>query len=404
MELPPPVHQLALGVQQAGGRLYVVGGSVRDHLLGLEAKDLDLEVHGLGAGDLLGVLSDHGTARRVGRSFPVFKLALPGLPELDVALPRRDEGAPATLAEAARHRDLTINALLYDPLTAEVIDPWGGREDLAARRLRAVDPRTFAQDPVRALRVAVFAARLGAAPDPSLAALCNTLDLSQVPPERIGLELRKLWLRAPEPGRGLALLAPLGLAAEVLPGVSLDSERLAAVDRAAAMRDALEVPGPGPICALSWATLLRGVVRPALPLDRAGVRSLLRWQVRDHVLAVLGRGATLPDSDPALRALSDRLPVWLALRAAAAWEPAGRALVLLDRARWLGVDHSPLPVLLQGRDLLALGVEPGPAMGALLQDLRAAQHAGRVHTPGDARTWAQRRIGCGPAAAEDEPP
>jgi tRNA nucleotidyltransferase (CCA-adding enzyme) len=401
VEVPPPVLALAELIQAAGGRLYVVGGAVRDHALGQPAKDLDLEVHGLSEEALGRVLRRHHTARRVGQTFPVFKVPLPGLGELDVALPRSSGPSSDPLAEAARHRDLTLNAMLWDPLTASLLDPWGGAADLAARRLRAVDPDTFAADPLRALRVAVFAARLGATPEPALVALCRGLDLSDAGPERVGIELQKLWLQAPDPAVGLGWIDKLGLGPAVLPGVALTPLRLAACGQAASWRDTLPARGPGPLLALCWSVLLTDHPTPKHVLDRADVHSVQRWPVRDQVLTLLARDPALPTTDTELRTLAEHHPAWLALRRHAAWQPDGPALALLDRAALLGVATAPLPGLLQGRDLLALGVQPGPTVGLLLADLRTAQLAGTVETTDQAQTWVARRIGCEPDALPD---
>ncbi len=406
MKLPDPVLALATHIRAAGGRLYVVGGAVRDATLGLPSKDLDLEVHGLDEEDLRPMLSSHGTARRVGQSFPVFKLALAGFGEIDVALPRGEKAGEDPIREASRHRDLTINAMLHDPLENTTLDPWGGQRDLADRRLRAVDPETFARDPLRALRVAVLAARLGAEPDAALIELCRSLDLTGETNERIGLELRKLWLRAPCPSVGISWIHTLGLGSAVLPGVDLGAATQAAIDRVATWRNVLEDRGDGPLLALTWAVLLRNHPAPALVLDQADVHSVDRVPIREQTLGLLKRHPGLPKDDEGLRRLAEHPPLWLALRWHAAWSPSGPALDLLQRAQWLGVTRAPLPTLLQGRDLVALGVSPGPQVGQWLDSVREIQLKGQVSTHEEALTWVTRRIGCAVDAlrTEDEPP
>ncbi len=405
MKVPPPILTLAERIAGAGGRLYVVGGAVRDHLLGLPPKDLDFEVHGLNEEALERLLHRQGTARHVGRTFPVFKVALPGLNEVDVALPRAGSTGQDPLAEASRHRDLTLNAMLFDPLTREVFDPWNGTRDLAARRLRAVDSATFVTDPIRALRVAVLAARLKATPDPDLVQLCRGADLSSCAAERVGMEFQKLWLRAPNPEVGLDWLDAFGLLPDVLPGLTLSPEHRLAITRAAAWREDLAERGPGPRLALCWAVLLTGHPEPRQVLDRADVYSVQRWPVRERVLSLLTALPSLPTDDTALRTLAEHQPTWLALRRHAAWHPESDALARLARASLLGISTRPLPTLLEGRDLMALGVEPGPVVGRYLAAARAAQLAGLVETSDQARTWVERRIGCDLDAlpAGDEP-
>lgn len=214
-------RRLADAVARAGGRAVVVGGYVRDRLRGVDSKDLDIEVFGLSPDALERVLSRLGEVVRVGKAFGVFRVK--GL-DIDFSLPRRDSKVRTghkgfavaydpqmSFAEAARRRDLTINSIGLDPLTEEILDPHGGRQDLEAGRLRATDPRHFSEDPLRGLRVAVFTAQLGMTPDDELRELCRQLDLSELSPERIFEELEKLLLRSRKPSIGFDFLRETGL-------------------------------------------------------------------------------------------------------------------------------------------------------------------------------------------------
>src|SRR6185503_2468883 len=142
-------------IAEAGGRAMIVGGWVRDYLLGRESKDFDIEVYGLAPARLRAVLETIAQVNTVGEQFAVYKLAFKTQEgarlEVDVSIPRREsksgrghrgfviEGDPQmTFEEAARRRDFTINAVLYDPLTSEIVDPFGGVRDLRERVLRAV--------------------------------------------------------------------------------------------------------------------------------------------------------------------------------------------------------------------------------------------------------------------------
>ena len=188
------VRSIARAVAVRGGRAWLVGGCVRDVLLGGPRKDWDLEVYGVAPADLRALLEREHEVVDVGRSFGVLKLK--GLP-IDVALPRREtkvarghkgfdvEADPhLDLRSAAERRDLTVNAIYEDPLTHEIADPLGGRADLDARRLRHASPR-FVEDPLRVLRVMQLAARLRFAVAPETVALCRTLDLAELPRERL---------------------------------------------------------------------------------------------------------------------------------------------------------------------------------------------------------------------------
>lgn len=216
-----PARRVADAVARAGGRALVVGGYVRDRLLGLESKDLDIEVFGLSPEALERVLSELGEVVHVGKAFGVFRVK--GL-DIDFSLPRRDSKVRAghkgfsveydpemTFAEAARRRDLTMNSIGLDPVSEEILDPHGGREDLAAKILRATDPRHFPEDPLRGLRVAVFTARFEMAPDEELFELCRNLDFSELSSERIFDELEKLLLRSRKPSMGFDFLRATGL-------------------------------------------------------------------------------------------------------------------------------------------------------------------------------------------------
>src|SRR6185436_2999085 len=156
--IPEKVLNLSKAVGDAGGRALLVGGCVRDQLMAHEPKDWDLEVYGVDPVNLRAILDQFGPVNVVGEAFTVYKLGL----DLDVSLPRRErksgrghrafviEGDPSmTFEEASRRRDFTINAILEDPLTGEIIDPFGGQQDLASGLLKAVSADTFAEDSLR---------------------------------------------------------------------------------------------------------------------------------------------------------------------------------------------------------------------------------------------------------------
>jgi tRNA nucleotidyltransferase (CCA-adding enzyme) len=382
--LPRSVLRVLEAVAQAGGRACVVGGSVRDRLLGTPNKDVDVEAHGLPLEKLLAALRPLGRVDEVGRSFGVLKLRLDGL-EVDVSLPRRDSRAGTGhkgiradadpflgMVEAARRRDLTLNAIAWDPLRQEVFDPFGGLGDLSARLLRAVDVRTFGEDPLRALRVAQFAGRLGAEVDPELVALCAEAPLHELPAERIRGEVEKLLLRAPRPSVGWALAHEAGLWRQVLPGwdhpapTGLDA--LADAELPAAQRLALMLAG-----ASSGEGALEDVL-DRLRIFRVGgvrVRELARFLVR-HRAPALGEV-----TDPELRRWAEQGSLTLLARLVARPQ-------LRDRALALGVAEGPLPQLVSGEDARTLGIAPGPALGAALGAVRAAQWEGRVRTKEEA--------------------
>lgn len=207
------------------GRPRLVGGGVRDALLGLAAKDFDVEVAGVGFEVLQRTLAPFGATDVVGRSFGVIKVrsAATGA-EYDFSLPRRESKTGAghrgfavspdpTLsdADAAARRDFTINAIACDPFTGELIDPYDGRRDLAARVLRHTGP-AFVEDPLRVLRAFQLAARFDLTLAPETAELCRSIAGSyrELPVERIWGEWDKWATKAVRPSRGLTVLEASG--------------------------------------------------------------------------------------------------------------------------------------------------------------------------------------------------
>ncbi len=202
-------REVARLVADRGGSTYYVGGFVRDALLGRENKDVDIEVHGISPQSLAEILDSLGQRLTIGESFGI--MGLKGY-SLDIAMPRKEEARgqghkdfdifvdPFIGTEAAsRRRDFTFNALMQDVLTGEIVDHFGGREDLETGILRHVNDASFAEDPLRVLRAAQFAARFGFRVAPETIGLCKKMDLRHLPRERIDGELRKALLKAERP-------------------------------------------------------------------------------------------------------------------------------------------------------------------------------------------------------------
>jgi tRNA nucleotidyltransferase (CCA-adding enzyme) len=213
-------------VREHGGRALLVGGWVRDRLLGRTGKDIDVEVYGLPAPRLRALLETIAPVNTVGESFTVYKVL-----DIDVSLPRRESkigrghrafavsGDPEMPPEeAARRRDFTVNAIAWDPLTDTWLDPFGGRKDLLERRvLRAVDRRTFGDDSLRVLRGIQFAARFGLEMDADTKEICRRIPLDDLPAERVWGEIEKLLLLSERPSVGFALALELGVIDQLFP-------------------------------------------------------------------------------------------------------------------------------------------------------------------------------------------
>lgn len=428
---------MARRVRDAGGRALIVGGWVRDRLAGRPSKDIDLEVYGLPVEALRALLESFGSVNTVGESFTVYKVA-----GLDVSLPRRESrtgrghrgfdvtGDPQLpIPEAARRRDFTLNAILWDPLTGEYLDPWHGRRDLEAGILRVVDPATFGDDSLRVLRAVQFAARFELALDPATRELCRQIPLDDLPAERIWGEFEKLLLHAARPSLGLALARELDIIARLFPelaaleGCEQEPEwhpegdvwvhTLIVVDQARTRIDDLDRPRQvtvmlGAVChdlgKPSTTAFIDGRIRSidheqagvepaAAVLDRLNVHSMDGFDVRRQVLGIVAhhlkpgmfRQSPTPVSDGAFRRLAQKVDLELLARVAKS-DCLGRTGGFdcsamdwfLERARELGVQHAPPEPLLKGRHLLALGLKPGPRVGEVLKQIYERQLEGSI--------------------------
>jgi tRNA nucleotidyltransferase (CCA-adding enzyme) len=452
MHNPPALAiDIARAVRDRGGRALVVGGWVRDQMLGRDAKDLDLEVFGLEADALKATLAGFGQVNTVGESFTVYKLG-----DLDVSLPRREsktgrghkgfvvEGDPGlSFKDAARRRDFTINTMSFDPLTGEVIDPWNGAGDLRSRILRAVDDKTFAEDSLRVLRALQFAARFELTVEDGTKDLCRSLPLDDLPAERIWGEVEKLLLRAERPSVGLALAMELGVVDRLWPelhalaGCEQEFEwhpegdvwvhTLMVADEARKRIDGLDHPRAvvmmlGALCHDMGKPLTTkfedgrirskgheeaGVAPASQFLDRLNIQTIGGYDVRRTVLGIVAHHlkptmffkSVTPVGDGAFRRLAQKVDPELLARFAKA-DCNGRLGTFdcaamdwfLERARALGVEHQPPAPLLLGRHVLERGVAPGPAVGTLLKAVYEQQLDGAVATLDDAKAALERLL------------
>ncbi|HEY6329396.1 MAG TPA: HD domain-containing protein [Blastocatellia bacterium] len=491
--MEPIVLEICAAVSEAGGRAMLVGGSVRDLLLGIQSKDFDIEVYGLSPAELRKVLESTGRVNAVGEQFAVYKVSVVrsgtvqdsrriGKPaeapegsgaqttlqeardtsrdsssgeriEIDVSIPRRESksgsghrgflisGDPTmTFEDASRRRDFTVNAILFDPLTRETIDPWGGAEDLRRRILRAVSAETFVEDSLRVLRAMQLAARFEMTIEPATVTLCRSIDLSDLPRERVWGEIEKL-LGAARPSIGLQAALDLLILDKLFPAIkALDGcpqdpkvhpegdvfvhTRLA-VDQAAQF--ARDLPRAKRLTVM-LATLLHDAGKPltatevdgktrhpnhdeagvepaASVLDAIGMYTVDGYDVRSQVLALI-REHLLParmykckDVVPAgeFRRLARKVDLGLLYLVAKA-DALGRGPGFsadaedwfIQRAREIGVEHGPPEPLLLGRHLIEAGIEPGPRMGEILREVYELQLDGAVTTLTEARQAANR--------------
>jgi tRNA nucleotidyltransferase (CCA-adding enzyme) len=441
-------RRVASHVRAHGGRALAVGGFVRDQLLGRPSKDLDLEVFGIPQEQLAAVLGELGRVEPVGQAFPVFKLGT-----IDVALPRRESksgrghkaftvvGDPSmSIADAARRRDFTINAIAWDPLSGEYLDPFHGRDDLQRHVLRVVDPERFGDDSLRVLRALQFVARFALTLDPGSARLCRGIPLDDLPSERIWGEFEKLLLIADRPSLGFGLARELGVVEQLLPEMvplydcpqdpewhpegDVWTHTLMVIDEARQRngdlgRAALAIVMLGALChdlgkpattvhvegrIKSPGHEAAGVAPATAILNRLNIQTLDGVDVRAQVLGLVAEHlrpsaffkAKDTVRDGAFRRLAQRVDLELLTRFARA-DCHGRAGTFdcsamdwfIDRARSLGVEHHPPAPILMGRHLLTLGVPPGPKLGKILKAVYEKQLDGEVTTLDEAEATAR---------------
>jgi tRNA nucleotidyltransferase (CCA-adding enzyme) len=458
-ELSEKVIALSKAIQAAGGRAFLVGGCVRDALMAAQPKDWDLEVYNLDAARLREVLDQFGPVNVVGESFTVYKLGQ----HLDVSIPRRErkagrghkafviEGDPSmSVVDALRRRDFTINAILKDPLTGELIDPYNGQLDIERRLLRAVSSETFAEDSLRVLRAAQFAARFQFEIDAGTVALCREIDLTDLPAERIWGELEKLLIQAQHPSVGLDWLRKLGAIEKLFPeiqsliGVPQDPEwhpegdvfvhTQLVIDRARELIEDLSYPRS---VTVMLAALAHDFGKPATTqfidgrlrsrgheeagvaptesfLSRINIHTIDGYNVRDQVIALvrehLKPGEFYKKRDEvgegAFRRLARRCEPDLLYRVAKAdslgrnadwvpreqWYGSEAQEWFIERSRELQVEQRPPDPILLGRHLIELGVNPGPQMGEITRAIYEMQLDGRVRSLDEAIAEAKKFI------------
>ena len=338
----------------------VVGGYVRDALLGIDSKDIDIELYGVFSLEKLeALLRPYGKLGVYGKSFGVLKLKVDDL-DIDFSPPRTESkkgfGHTGFVVEfsqeldfksASARRDFTINAIGYDPKTKSVLDPHKGVEDLRNKVLRYVDATTFGDDPLRVLRAVQFAGRFELTCANDLLVLCQTMikdgALEELPKERIFEELKKLLMFSPKPSLGLRLLGVLG--GKHLLGHTDDE---------------------------LW----------DLSLERCDTIASIRNGDEKHDLPLLLASILLDIQYP--KAVLERICFhgWL----------IRLSTEVIDYGRKTDIITFPPKPLLQGRDLIALGLLPSDSFKSILTDAFEAQTKGVFQTHKEAIIWLNDRL------------
>lgn len=228
-------EKIAQAVASSGGQVFYVGGYLRDKILGRHSKDIDIEVHGITPETLTGILSGLGEPLEMGASFGILGLRHY---TLDIVLPRSIETGEIDPfigpKEAARRRDFTMNALMMNVLTGEILDFFGGLEDIERKLIRHVDDKTFLLDTLRVLRAARFSASLGFEVDDQTRLLCSSADISTLAVERVFGELEIALTKSPKPSKFFTELEQMKQISVWFPGIQSVNKNF--LDKAAAFR------------------------------------------------------------------------------------------------------------------------------------------------------------------------
>ncbi|MDX8394851.1 MAG: HD domain-containing protein [Mariprofundaceae bacterium] len=449
--IPESVAILSKHLHKYGGKTWLVGGSVRDILLGKKPKDSDVEIYGLDGETVAKLTAELGRTQRVGKQFGVIKLWLHGN-EIDIALPRTERKTAAghrgfditsdpyiSPETATLRRDFTINAMMYDPLEDHLLDFHQGVKDLANGILRHVSP-AFSEDPLRVLRGMQFAARFKLILHPDTAKLCHDLlpEAETLSSSRIWQEWQK-WAHAPTPSFGLQVLQNSGWlklypelelmidcpqdirwhpegdvwnhtclvtdqAARVADDRDYDTETREQLVFAALCHD-LGKPSctftdkDGSIRSPGHAEAGKSPTHHFLKSIRAPkqLEKFVHPLVREHLVHLHGE-----PTPRAIRRLANRLAptnieLWEALVEADASGrfpyPASRAaLPWLKHAQDMQQHQNKPQAIMTGKMLIQAGINSGPEMGKILKHAFNAQLEGDFNDTASAHSWLQQYL------------
>jgi tRNA nucleotidyltransferase (CCA-adding enzyme) len=461
LKLPIILKTISKALEKYDAKAIVVGGAVRDHFLGFKSKDIDVEVYGLEDMDaLVHILEDFGSVNLVGKSFGVLKFSHEEK-EYDFSFPRRenkvDKGhrgfevstdGSMDFTQAARRRDFTLNALGYDIEEKSFMDPFGGLEDIKAKRLRCIDEVTFVEDPLRVYRAVQFCARFDYSLEEKTFALCNRMVeeglLCELAKERVYGEWRKLLLKAEKPSKGFELMRALGITNRYFPEIhalidtkqspvwhpegdvwvhtmmcvdemvqlcknevedktlhlkymfailchDLGKATHTTVDEEGHIRSiGHEEAGLEPTKTLMYRLMdEHGFIQSLLPLvehhlkpsqfyrAKSGNKAIrkLATKVNIEALIVVAKADFLGRTTPESLLRDYKAGAWLQ-----------------ERAEELKVKTKALEKLIQGRDLIALGLEPSPKFSLIIDEVYELQLEGKISEKDEALLYLEKKF------------
>ena len=414
-DLPGRLLKIAGDIREAGGRAFLVGGWVRDALLGKSCRDYDVEVYDMAQDALVPILSKYGRTNLVGKAFGVIHLAMKGL-SLDFSFPRTESKVgyghrgfvvhtdeKLSFKEAALRRDFTINAMGMELPELTLCDHYGGIDDLKSHTLRHVGP-AFAEDSLRILRGVQFASRFGCTLAPDTIELCRTLSLDDLSVERLFEEFKKWLLKPGKPSLGLKAFLDIKLD-EYFPEIhpyKNSWETLGIIlDNMAPLRDTLP---EAQAMEFAFAALLCASQETSLKfLERITNETHLLKIVPSLLKAYQELDTAIVNDAPALRRLAVKLGGLKLLGMLVKCTPrefyAGSAAdgeCFADKLWKVAseldlIEEAPQPYLM-GKMLMDMGVKPGKQMGEIIKQSFELQLDGEINNVEEAIAWAKSRL------------
>jgi len=454
MQLPKIIYTISTKLKEQNAKAIVVGGSVRDHFLGLPIKDYDIEVYGLNSiEELEKILAQYGSVNLVGKSFGVLKFQYDG-EEYDFSFPRTEQkigtghrgfdvsiDGAMSFKEASKRRDFTINAMGYDVEEEEFIDPYDGKTDIQKRLLRHIDDETFIEDPLRVYRAIQFCSRFGYTLADKSFELCKSMVskgmLEELAKERIYIEFTKLLLKSPKPSVGFELMRKLGVLRYFPELQSLIDvpqppkwhpegdvwiHTMMAVDAMVALLGSDEKQNLRYLFAIlchdfgkaTHTTIEKSGRIRAIGHEKAGLEPTRKFLYRitnehEFIASILplvehhlkpSHFYIGKSGDKAFRKLATKVNIEelvIVARADFLGRTTKESLAgiysagdwMLERAKNLKVNNRPLENLLQGRDLIALGLEPSSWFKEILDVVYNLQLEGFISEKEEALEYIQ---------------
>ena len=409
-DLPGRLLKIAGDIREAGGRAFLVGGWVRDALLGRSCRDYDVEVYDMAQDALVPILSKYGRTNLVGKAFGVIHLAMKGL-SLDFSFPRTESKVGCghrgfvvhtdeklSFKEAALRRDFTINAMGMELPELTLCDPYGGIDDLKAHTLRHVGP-AFAEDSLRILRGVQFASRFGCTLAPETVELCRTLSLDDLSIERLFEEFKKWLLKPGKPSLGLRAFLDIkldGYFPEIRPFEGSWETLGDILDKMAELRDSNGLSDTQAMD-FAFAALLCGNADSALDF-------LVRITNENHLLknvplllsALRNLDEGVVDDIPALRRLAVKqnglklLCLLVKCIPVSYYRSPDFATALWNSAAKYDLLNAAPQPFLTGKKLMDLGVKPGKHMGEIIKQSLELQLDGKITSAEEAAEWARQ--------------